>query len=153
MPAIFFSYSAKDGFRVKGKVSLFLLAAILLLALGAVGTYTLSQPSALTLEAEKQWETYGVGGTCVHGSHNFFVADVDGDGVCAWNVGTGDLDNDRTVEIVTVGCMGINRLCDPDMRIWSIPNSLPIGYIIAVAVSATFTVMVGTYLFTKKSQK
>jgi hypothetical protein len=27
------------------------------------------------------------------------------------------------VEIVTVGCMSINKLCDPDMRIWSIGNA------------------------------
>jgi uncharacterized protein YuzB (UPF0349 family) len=45
------------------------------------------------------------------------------EGFCTWNVGTADLENDGTVEIVTVGCMSINKLCDPDMRIWSIENA------------------------------
>ena len=46
-----------------------------------------------------------------------------GEAVCAWNVGTGDVDNDGVVEIVTVGCMQIenSRDCDPDLRIWSLP--------------------------------
>lgn len=50
-----------------------------------------------------------------------------GDGVTAWNVATGDIDNDGTVEIVTVGCMYISNLCDPDLRIWSIAldNTVP----------------------------
>jgi hypothetical protein len=73
-----------------------------------------------------------------------------GDGVCAWNVATGDLDNDGTVEIVTVGCMGINTLCDPDMRIWSIQNAaisplfltFAIIGIIAAAVLSTTVVFV-----------
>jgi len=43
-----------------------------------------------------------------------------GEGVCAWNVATGDVDKDGTVEIVTVGCMYVSNMCDPDMRIWSI---------------------------------
>jgi len=76
-----------------------------------------------------------------------------GDGVCAWNVGTGDLDNDGTVEIVTVGCMSINNLCDPDMRIWSIAAPLPIGLIMAVVASVAFIVMASAYFFSKKSQK
>ena len=42
-----------------------------------------------------------------------------GEGVVAWNVATGDLDKDGTVEIVTVGCMYVSALCDPDLRIWS----------------------------------
>ena len=54
-----------------------------------------------------------------------------GDGVVAWNVATGDVDEDGTVEIVTVGCMGMSGLCDPDLRIWSIPKestALPIPF-------------------------
>jgi hypothetical protein len=43
-----------------------------------------------------------------------------GEGVTAWNVGTGDVDNDGTTEIITIGCMYISSLCDPDLRIWSI---------------------------------
>lgn len=48
-----------------------------------------------------------------------------GDGVCAWNVASGDVDKDGTVEIVTVGCMYVTNMCDPDMRIWSIAESEP----------------------------
>ncbi|MCK4885237.1 VCBS repeat-containing protein, partial [Candidatus Bathyarchaeota archaeon] len=44
---------------------------------------------------------------------------VIGEGVMAWNVATGDVDDDGTVEILTVGCMYISTLCDPDLRIWS----------------------------------
>ncbi len=43
-----------------------------------------------------------------------------GEGVVAWNLATGDVDEDGTVEIVTVGCMAESNLCDPDLRIWSI---------------------------------
>jgi hypothetical protein len=46
-----------------------------------------------------------------------------GEGVTVWNVGTADLDNNGAVEILTIGCMSFNRLCDPDMRVWSIENS------------------------------
>lgn len=45
-----------------------------------------------------------------------------GDGVVAWNLVTSDIDQDETVEIVTVGCMGASGLCDPDLRIWSIES-------------------------------
>jgi hypothetical protein len=43
------------------------------------------------------------------------------EGSCAWNVGNGDVDNDGVVEMITVGCTALNSLCDPDMRIWSLP--------------------------------
>jgi hypothetical protein len=49
-----------------------------------------------------------------------------GEGVCAWNVASGDIDKDGTVEIVTVGCMYVTNLCDPDMRIWSIAEEIPL---------------------------
>jgi len=42
------------------------------------------------------------------------------DGVCAWNVVSSDLDGKGIVEVVTVGCVGKDGLCDPNMRIWSI---------------------------------
>ncbi len=47
-----------------------------------------------------------------------------GEGVCAWNVASGDVDKDGTVEIITVGCMFVENLCDPDMRIWSIAEDV-----------------------------
>ena len=42
---------------------------------------TTSQTDTLTLEAEQNWDTYGVGGTCTYNTQNLFVGDVDGDGV------------------------------------------------------------------------
>lgn len=45
------------------------------------------------------------------------------DGACAWNVASGDIDQDGIIEIITVGCSALGSLCDPDMRIWSISNS------------------------------
>jgi len=69
-----------------------------------------------------------------------------GEGVCVWNVDTADLDNDATVEIVTIGCMSINRLCEPDMRIWSISRAsgdsyMPYALAGIVAVVAVFVVV------------
>jgi hypothetical protein len=65
-----------------------------------------------------------------------------GEGVCAWNDGTGDVDNDGTVEIITVGCMHIDNLCDPDLRIWSLPASsntlTPFSYL-PLAIAGTVT--------------
>jgi hypothetical protein len=42
------------------------------------------------------------------------------EGVCAWNVGCGDVDQDGVVEMITVGCSALLGDCDPDMRIWSL---------------------------------
>lgn len=42
---------------------------------------TQAQSGNLILEAEQHWDTYGVGGTCISGTHNLFLADVDGDGI------------------------------------------------------------------------
>jgi hypothetical protein len=39
-----------------------------------------AQSEGLNLEAEQNWDTYGVGGTCVYGTQNIFVGDLDGDG-------------------------------------------------------------------------
>lgn len=77
---------------------------------------------------------------------------VIGEGVCAWNVGTGDLNEDGTVEIITVGCMYVSQLCDPDLRIWSLQTAtnsesllnilielLEAGTIVLVVVIAYFS--------------
>ena len=67
-----------------------------------------------------------------------------GEGVVVWNLGTGDIDKDGTVEIVTVGCMGETGLCDPDLRIWSIippENSLFVFQNLIVAVIAIMSVI------------
>lgn len=77
------------------------------------------------------------------------------DGACAWNVANGDVDKDGVVEIITVGCTALNDLCDPDMRIWSLPsismtsNYLP--YVLAGVLIATgaFSVLI---FFTRKKK-
>ena len=54
------------------------------------------------MEWEQHWPTYGVGGTCNFGTHNFFVGDVDGDGVVELVTGgmtySGDYHNASEVE-------------------------------------------------------
>jgi hypothetical protein len=77
-----------------------------------------------------------------------------GEAVCAWNVGTGDVDNDGVVEIVTVGCMQISnsRDCDPDLRIWSIAMesaSFPYTLLAALGVLAVGGLVI-TFLFVRK---
>lgn len=56
------------------------------------------------------------------------------DGACAWNVATGDVDRDGVTEIVTVGCIALGTLCDPDMRIWSLPQVEAFQFMILVYV-------------------
>ncbi len=48
---------------------------------------------------------------------------VIGEGVMAWNTAIADLESDGKNEILTVGCMYVGNLCDPDMRIWSVQNT------------------------------
>jgi len=75
-----------------------------------------------------------------------------GDGVVAWNVATGDVDEDGTVEIVTVGCMGASGLCDPDLRIWSIarePATFPYSLLVTLG-AVVVTVLVIAFFFVKK---
>jgi hypothetical protein len=77
-----------------------------------------------------------------------------GEGVIAWNVGTGDVDDDGTVEIVTVGCMYVSTLCDPDLRIWSITResaSLPYPILATLGVVVA-TALVLTFFFVRKKR-
>jgi hypothetical protein len=81
-----------------------------------------------------------------------------GEGVFAWNVATGDIDNDGTVEIVTVGCMYISQLCDPDLRIWSVQTTSDFltsnWHIITAIVAAVSALLVGTaYLLVRKRRR
>jgi len=85
-----------------------LLIFVMLVTVFLVAVYWLSKSGKLVLLAEKHWETYGVGGTCIPGSHNLFVADVDGDGV---------------MEIVTGGLMywvvnGSRRGFEAPLKVW-----------------------------------
>lgn len=93
--------------------------------------------TALTLEESQDWRV--------------------GEGTCAWNIAAGDLNNDGTVEIVTVGCMYINKMCDPDMRIWSVAQKLsssssplPSELTIAALASLAVIALAGGYLLMKK---
>lgn len=78
-----------------------------------------------------------------------------GEGVFAWNVGTGDIDRDGIVEIVTVGCMYVSALCDPDLRIWSLQaaatsDSFVYFIIGATIITAVIVAAASVYLFVKK---
>jgi hypothetical protein len=83
-----------------------------------------------------------------------------GEAVSAWNVGTGDVDNDGIVEIVTVGCMETGNLCDPDLKIWSLPAAseppAPVPYlpvaVFGAAVTAIAVVMAAFMLMRKRRQ-
>jgi hypothetical protein len=76
-----------------------------------------------------------------------------GDGVVAWNVATGDVDEDDTVEIVTVGCMGMSGLCDPDLRIWSIARetaSLPYPLLATLGIIVAMLLIIGFLVLKKR---
>jgi len=80
-----------------------------------------------------------------------------GEGVCAWSVGTGDLDNDGVVEMVTVGCMYTGNMCDPDLRVWSLPaSSASFPYMPAVIVgtaAVAIAVPMVVFLFMRKKRQ
>ncbi|MFW6111359.1 MAG: hypothetical protein ACOC6H_04915, partial [Thermoproteota archaeon] len=84
----------------------------------------------LTLERDEEWQV--------------------GDGVCPWNVDTGDVDGDGTVEILTVGCMYVSDLCDPDLRIWSIEGNSDHSLYPILAVLGGVTALVLIFLFLRK---
>jgi hypothetical protein len=77
------------------------------------------------------------------------------EGVCAWNVATGDVDKDGSVEIISVGCSQFCNLCDPDMRIWSIAtlNStqlLPYISVILVGILSVIIIALAILMKYKK---
>ena len=71
------------------------------------------------------------------------------EGACAWNVGNGDLDSDGVVEMITVGCTALRDLCDPDMRIWSLPQktSEPPNYLTYAIVAAVAAACAASLVF------
>ena len=83
------------------------------------------------------------------------VSWVVNDGACAWNVATGDVDKDGITEIITVGCTAKGTLCDPNMRIWSIPNvnSFPYYFTYAIAGAATAIAIVSVIFFVRKTRE
>ncbi len=80
------------------------------------------------------------------------------EGACAWNVGSGDVDNDGVVEIITVGCSALGSLCDPDMRIWSLSNvESPVAYLdilpyVAAVLLSAVGITVLAYFVKKKNR-
>ena len=79
------------------------------------------------------------------------------DGACAWNVGNGDVDEDGVLEIITVGCTALGSLCDPDMRIWSIPNVSTnpnyLSYALASGILVTTTAFSALIFAWRKKRK
>ena len=69
-----------EGRVVKFRFGVFLIILLLFFGLFFVSV-AVAQADRLVLEWEQHWETYGKGGCCNFGTHNFFVGDVDGDGV------------------------------------------------------------------------
>ena len=51
-----------------------------LISISSVSFTVNAQEDDFILEAEQRWETYGIGGTCIPGTHNLAVDDVDSDG-------------------------------------------------------------------------
>ena len=77
------------------------------------------------------------------------------EGACAWNLASGDVNSDGSVEIITVGCSSFSNLCDPDMRIWSIQHveAFSIAYLALAAVIVIIATLAGVLLWLKKRHK
>ncbi|MBK5133567.1 hypothetical protein JJE00_03965 [Candidatus Bathyarchaeota archaeon] len=75
-----------------------------------------------------------------------------GEGVMAWNVAADDIDQDGTVEIITVGCMYVAALCDPDLRIWSIPSDSSNLYLPILVVGAIAILVITVILVKRKKE-
>ena len=60
----------------------YIISIILSISLlcSSIGLGVKAQTGDFNLEAEQNLDTYGVGGTCIYGTHNIFVGDVDSDG-------------------------------------------------------------------------
>jgi len=70
----------------------------------------------------------------------------------AWNVAADDIDQDGTVEIITVGCMYVAALCDPDLRIWSIPSDSSNLYLPILVVGAIAILVITVILVKRKKE-
>jgi len=79
------------------RLFLFVSLSLLLTFSQLINLETRAQQASLTVEKEQNWKTYETGSTCILGTGNVFLKDVDGDGVC---------------EIITGGAPG-------QLRIWS----------------------------------
>ena len=114
----------------------------------ASGSFYSSVPQMAQLRV---WSWDGKALTLKYNSQDWFIDN----GAAARNVASGDVDKDGVTEIVTVGCTFLGDLCDPDMRIWSIPNetaSPPYALLGAVGIVAVITVAVAFFFTRKKRQ-
>jgi len=77
------------------------------------------------------------------------------EGACAWNLATGDLDRDGKVEIITLGCTYFSSLCDPDMRVWSIPGeeSFSLNHFALTTIVIIIVTSTGVLLLIKRWRK
>jgi hypothetical protein len=76
------------------------------------------------------------------------------DGVAAWNVAAFDLDGNGMSEMVTVGCVGNDGLCDPNMRVWAAPQAkiaedysnilVGVAIVVAIASLGAFLILIKT---------
>ena len=97
-----------NGRTVEFKLCVLPIVLLLLASSSLVGVAS-TQSDKLVLEWEQHWETYGEGGCCNFGTHNFFVGDVDGD---------------RVLEMVTGGIMyhvseDVRTEIEAPFRIWT----------------------------------
>ena len=67
--------------RNKLECCLFVFLVLLIFSVFTITKIGVAQSDSLVIEVEQHWDTYGVGGTCIAGTHNLAVADVDCDGV------------------------------------------------------------------------
>ncbi len=77
------------------------------------------------------------------------------DGVCAWNVASFDVDGKGIVEMVTVGCVGKDGLCDPNMRIWAVPQATTAqdySIVLIAAIAIVVIASLGAVFFFKKRE-
>jgi len=64
---------------MKHHLWMYLIVSVLLFSLLSLAPQVNAE-SKFVLRSEQHWDTYGVGGTCDHGSNDMAIADVDGDG-------------------------------------------------------------------------
>jgi len=67
---------------MRSLLKLLYVASLVFILLTFSGSlFVKAESQSLILLAEQNWDTYRVGGTCVFGTHNLYVTDVDGDGL------------------------------------------------------------------------
>ena len=89
--------------------SLLAISLFAILFISSILSASSGQSEGFNLEGEQNWDTYREGGTCVYGTQNIFVGDVDGDGateILTGGFAYGTLNGSRTVS-------------EAPLRVWS----------------------------------